>query len=595
MRARLLTRLLPLLALGLLGCPPPATSPPPPRRPRRAPARPAQRAVRLASPEAYDQFLLAELARARGDLRAARRHLRRALSEDPGSPDLRVRLARLLLHEGQRAAALALLREASRIAPGHVPTLLLRARLMRRTAPERARSLLVQAQREAPQRPEVWLARARLERFLHHPQAEARAYERLLARRPDDPDGLFGLALLDWRRGAPRRAAALVDRVIQVQPFAVAPWLARARLWVGAGRPARAARVLLDGLEATADDLTVAEELFRLWMSQGRRDRARDLATLLQVHGSAPYLTAVAEWRARLGQWPAAMRLIAEARAQDPQYGPAVVRWARWRARREPGLRAERLLSRIPPRSRAFAQARVAAADLRAAQGDGAGAIHSLVRALRHRPSSPELWEALAFQRARLQRLPGALRALERSRKARHRSRQDPAHRYVRALVLEEAGQLRAALRLGRSLVRADPGDPELLNLLGYCLAERGLRLPEADRLLARAQRLDPLNPYILDSLGWARYQQRRLAAAIPLLERAVQIDGWLCEAWQHLGDARRAAGALTAAARAYRAARRCSSAPAVRAVLTGKLRELGRRIRRRAPGKNGASHRRRP
>ena len=45
-------------------------------------------------------------------------------------------------------------------------------------------------------------------------------------------------------------------------------------------------------------------------------------------------------------------------------------------------------------------------------------------------------------------------------------------------------------------------------------LAFRGFDpLPEhalVEKLLERARRLDPTSPYILDSLGWARYRQGR-------------------------------------------------------------------------------------
>ena len=52
------------------------------------------------------------------------------------------------------------------------------------------------------------------------------------------------------------------------------------------------------------------------------------------------------------------------------------------------------------------------------------------------------------------------------------------------------------------------------LNSLGYTLADRGQRLPEAVGFIERALKVDPDNPSYLDSLGWALFKQGRAAEA---------------------------------------------------------------------------------
>jgi predicted Zn-dependent protease len=524
---------------------------------------------------AYEYYLRAELAAGRGALEKARRWLRAALREDPGSPDLRLRIAQLWLREGRREAALAQVRAAQRTAPEHALTRVMHARLLRRTAPARARRLLEQAARLRPKLAAVHLERARLARWMRRPRRERVALRAVLRHHPEHAAALRALARLARRLGRDREAARWLTALQRVTPFAVYPRLALARLWLARGRPHRAARVLQRALEATADDLEVARELFRLWLSLRRRHRAEDLVRLLEAHEAAAPLTFAAGLRARLGQWERAEALLARARRQDPGYGPALVRWARWQVRRRGPAAAATLLRAVPADRDTYVEAQVELAALREAQGEAAAARLGLRQALQKRPGEPALWEALAHLLARHQRLDAAQRALERARRQEGLAPTDPSHRYRRTLLLLDGGALTEALATARRLVREDPADPERLNLLGYSLVERGLRRPEATRLLERAHRLDPLNPFILDSLAWARYQGQRVGAAITLLERAVRIDPWMLEAWHHLGDVRRAAGQRAGARAAYRAALRGHPPAWVEATLRGKLRLL--------------------
>ena len=45
------------------------------------------------------------------------------------------------------------------------------------------------------------------------------------------------------------------------------------------------------------------------------------------------------------------------------------------------------------------------------------------------------------------------------------------------------------------------------LNYLGYMLADKGIRLPEALKLIRKAVELEPMNGAYLDSLGWAYFK----------------------------------------------------------------------------------------
>jgi len=89
------------------------------------------------------------------------------------------------------------------------------------------------------------------------------------------------------------------------------------------------------------------------------------------------------------------------------------------------------------------------------------------------------------------------------------------------ALTLEKLGQFDKMESLLRDMMAAKPSDPHPWNALGFSLADRKLRLPEAQQLIEQAVALAPNDPYIRDSLGWVLYRLGDHAKALNLLESA--------------------------------------------------------------------------
>lgn len=87
-----------------------------------------------------------------------------------------------------------------------------------------------------------------------------------------------------------------------------------------------------------------------------------------------------------------------------------------------------------------------------------------------------------------------------------------------------------------RKLIALAPEHAHAYNALGYSLAERGLRLEEAEKLIARALEILPKDPFILDSMGWVRFKRGDLPGALELLEQAhgIRADP---EISAHLGE----------------------------------------------------------
>jgi Flp pilus assembly protein TadD len=110
----------------------------------------------------------------------------------------------------------------------------------------------------------------------------------------------------------------------------------------------------------------------------------------------------------------------------------------------------------------------------------------------------------------------------------------------------------RAALE---DAIKSDPQNAQALNYLGYSLLERRIDVKRGFELVARAHELAPQSAAITDSLGWAHFLKGDVAAAIPLLERAVAVAIDDVAINEHLGDAYWAAGRRTEARFAWKAA----------------------------------------
>jgi tetratricopeptide (TPR) repeat protein len=131
--------------------------------------------------------------------------------------------------------------------------------------------------------------------------------------------------------------------------------------------------------------------------------------------------------------------------------------------------------------------------------------------------------------------------------------RNDEAERALRRWVESEPGNPGARFRLGsflersgrfsegekelRESLRIEPNDPDVLNYLGYSLADRNERLGEALELILKAVELDPWNGAFLDSLGWVYYRLGRYAEAREPLERAARELPRDPTVLEHLGD----------------------------------------------------------
>jgi tetratricopeptide (TPR) repeat protein len=127
---------------------------------------------------------------------------------------------------------------------------------------------------------------------------------------------------------------------------------------------------------------------------------------------------------------------------------------------------------------------------------------------------------------------------------------------YATASVYEDEGQLAAALRELKRVLKARPNDPAAMNALGFTLADHDKELSKARKLIERAYAAAPKNAAILDSLGWVLFRQGHATEAIPYLtlayadDRGGDIAAHLGEVWWTLGKQSEAQRIWTEASR---------------------------------------------
>lgn len=213
--------------------------------------------------------------------------------------------------------------------------------------------------------------------------------------------------------------------------------------------------------------------------------------------------------------------VASEALARQDQYGLAI-----------------EAVAKVPPESPWFVTAEVFRANTQRDAGDVEGAIETLQALAASRPDALDVQAALADH----------LRVAERYTEAAEAygtavgliGAPQPAHWplfYSRAISYERAGDWPKAEADFRKALELSPGQPMVLNYLGYSLVEQGRDLDEALAMIEQAVAAQPDDGYITDSLGWVLYRLGRYKEAVPHMLRAVELEPVDPIINDHLGD----------------------------------------------------------
>jgi tetratricopeptide (TPR) repeat protein len=107
---------------------------------------------------------------------------------------------------------------------------------------------------------------------------------------------------------------------------------------------------------------------------------------------------------------------------------------------------------------------------------------------------------------------------------------------YDQAMLAEKMGRFDDMEKLLRQLMARKPDYHHAYNALGFSLAERNQRLPEAKQLIQKALEFAPGDPFISDSLAWVEFRMGNSTEALRIL-RAAYKERPDPEIAAHLGE----------------------------------------------------------
>jgi Flp pilus assembly protein TadD len=119
---------------------------------------------------------------------------------------------------------------------------------------------------------------------------------------------------------------------------------------------------------------------------------------------------------------------------------------------------------------------------------------------------------------------------------------------YARAITHEREDRWPQAEADFRKALELNPGQPQVLNYLGYSFVEMQMNLDEALAMIEQAAEARPDSGHIVDSLGWVLYRLGRYQEAVGHMERAAELMPVDPIVNDHLGDVYWAVGRRTEA-----------------------------------------------
>ena len=120
---------------------------------------------------------------------------------------------------------------------------------------------------------------------------------------------------------------------------------------------------------------------------------------------------------------------------------------------------------------------------------------------------------------------------------------------FLRGELAERQKHMEPAEQYFRQALDQDPTNAMTLNYLGYMWADKGMKLPEALKMIKKAVDQEPMNGAYLDSLGWVYFKMGEYELAEDNLRQAVNRDQTDPTVHMHLGDLYEKTGRIRLAA----------------------------------------------
>lgn len=205
---------------------------------------------------------------------------------------------------------------------------------------------------------------------------------------------------------------------------------------------------------------------------------------------------------------------------------------------------ATQAYNRIPRDDPAFYMAELGRAEALQRSGNPDAAIEVLEQLSETHADLPDVFVTLGDSYRRLERYEDAAGAYDRAVALYDTPDQSQwVLYYTRGIANERIKKWDLAEADFRMALELQPGQPQVLNYLGYSFVEMQINLDEALDMIERAVEARPNDGYITDSLGWVLYRLGRYDEAVGFMERATELMAVDPIVNDHLGDVMWAVG----------------------------------------------------
>ena len=194
--------------------------------------------------------------------------------------------------------------------------------------------------------------------------------------------------------------------------------------------------------------------------------------------------------------------------------------------------------NRVPRSHPAFHAAEIGRAEALERSGNEAAAIEVLEQLAESHGDQASVHVTLGDMLRRLERFAEATPAYSRAIDLFTEDRSEHWIVYfARGITYEREDQWPQAEADFRKALELNPGQPSVLNYLGYSFIDKEENLEEAMEMIREAVAARPDSGHIVDSLGWGLYRLGRYEEAVEHMERAAELLPVDPIVNDHLGD----------------------------------------------------------
>jgi tetratricopeptide (TPR) repeat protein len=336
------------------------------------------------------------------------------------------------------------------------------------------------------------------------------------------PEAHFARAQAALISKRPMEATGALDRALELRPDWLPALMLKTHILVEVGAADQANQMLEAALAREPNNRDIRIAYARSLIADNKLAAARnEFNTLLAASpNDRDLLYTVAMLSAELGDTATAEPLLKKALALGhPQADLIRLQLGKIATARGEHAAARQWFDAVSPGGYA-AEARIRSAQSLAKDGH----LDQARKLLRDAPN-PEIQRRYLLAETQLLVEVGRVRqAFDLIEKTLREHPDDRDLLYESAMLAERLGLHEIMEGRFRKLIALAPDHAHAYNALGYTLADRGERLEEAEKLIARALEILPRDPYILDSMGWVRFKRGDLDGALKLLEQAHSI-----------------------------------------------------------------------